>query len=143
MNIYQRILAAVIIAAVPCGDSMVTLQAATLAAQSTYQSSAAPNPDEVRRVVINLGVGQHVAVKLVSGSSGRTMRGLIREIDADHFTLVSDPTGILSDIAYDNVRQLGPIPIPQWWKSSEKIIGIAAGISFFVLAFIECRNKSC
>ncbi len=136
----------VIIALVPCGDLVATLQAATPPAQSTYQSSGSPNPDEVRRVVMNLGVGQHVAVTL---RSGETVRGDVREIADDHFVLLLDRTTAPADIAYGDVRQLGPIlqpvllqPVP-WWKrapSKGVIVGI---IVIAILEFVSYTVQGC
>jgi hypothetical protein len=120
----------IIIALVPCGDLVATLQAATPPAQSTYQSSGSPDPDEARRVVMNLGVGRYVDVQL---SSGLTVRGYIREIADDHFALLLDGFAVPADIAYDDVRQLRPIrqpvllqPVPKWKQAPSKgeIVGI-------------------
>ncbi len=133
MNIYRRILAAIIIAVVPCGDLVVTLQAATPAAQSSYRASGSPNPNQVRRVVMNLGVGGYVEVSV---NSGKTVHGHILEIFADHFVLLLDRPAAPVDIAYGDVLQLGRIGILrlQWWRSAERIIGTAALIFFFVVA---------
>ena len=138
--------ATIIIALAPYGNLAVTLQAATPPAQSTYQSSRSPDPDEARRVVMNLGVGRYVEVRL---SSGGTMRGHIREIADDHFALLLDGFASPADIAYDDVRQLRPIPqlvlrprAPSLSKI-EKIVGYVAFGSFLVVAFVECHNKSC
>ncbi len=141
--------ATIIIALVPCGNLAVTLQAAPPPAQSTYQSSRSPDPDEARRVVMNLGVGRYVAVKL---SSGGTMRGYIREIADDHFALLLDGMAAPTDIAYGDVRQLRPIPqlvlrprAPSLSKIEkiEKVVGYVAFGSYLVTAFVVCHNKSC
>ena len=138
--------ATIIIALVSSGSLAVTLQAATPRAQSTYQSSRSPDPDEARRVVVNLGVRRYVDVQL---SSGQTVRGYIREIADDHFALLLDGFASPADIAYDDVRQLRPFPqlvlrprAPSLSKI-EKIVGYVAFGSFLVVAFVECHNKSC
>lgn len=137
----------IIIALVPCGDFVATLQAATPpAAQSTDQSSGSPNADEARRVARNLGVGRYVDVQL---SSGLAVRGYIREIADDHFALLLDGMAIPADIAYDDVRQLRPIPqlvlrsrAPSLLKI-EKIVSGVVLAGFFVTAFVQCHNRSC
>ena len=139
--------AVIIIALVPCGDLVVTLQAATpQPAQSTYQASGSPNPDDVRRVVMNLGVGRYVDVQL---SSGLTVRGYIRKIADDHFAVLLDGFAAPADIAYDDVRQLRPIPQPVLRSRQplplkiEKVVSVVLVTGFFVMAFVQCHNKSC
>ncbi len=114
--------------------------------QSIYRSSGPPNPDQARRVVMNLRVGRYVDVQL---SSGLTVRGYIREIADDHFALLLDGFASPADIAYDDVRQLRPIPqlvlrprAPSLSKI-ETIVSVVAFGSFLVTAFVECHNKSC
>ena len=139
----------IIIALVPCEGLVATLQAATPPAQSTYQSSGSPDPDQARRVVMNLGVGRYVDVQL---SSGLTVRGYIREIADDHFALLLDGFAVPADIAYDDVRQLRPIPQPVLRLRAplplkiEKVVSaalITGFLGFLVMAFAECHNKSC
>ena len=146
LTIPRAVTAMIVIALVPSEDLMATLQAATPPAQSTYQSSGAPNPDEARRVVMNLRVGRYVDVQL---SSGLTVRGYIREIADDHFALLLDGFASPADIAYDDVRQLRPIPqlvlrprVPSLSKI-ETIVGYVAFGSYLVTAFVVCHNKSC
>jgi hypothetical protein len=136
----------IIIALAPCGDLVATLQAATPPAQSTYQSSGSPNADEARRVVTKLGVGRYVEVQL---SSGPTVRGYIREIADDHFALLLDGFVAPADIAYDDVRQLRPIPQPALGLQTPlplkigKVVSVVAITGFFVMAWAVCHNKSC
>ena len=138
--------AVIIIALAPCDCLVTTLRAATPPAQSTYQSSGSPSPDEAHRVVMNLGVGRYVAVKL---SWGETVRGYIREIADDHFALLLEGMAAPADIAYDDVRQLRPIPQPVLRLQAPSLSKIArivtwvALAAFFVTAFVECHNKSC
>ena len=120
----------IIIALFACGDLVAALQAATPPAQSTYRSTGAADPDEARRVVMYLGVGKHVMVKL---SSGETVRGQIRGIADDHFVLRLEGSAAPADITYDDVRRLGPIPlqpVPQSRASTKRqiIIGAAAAV---------------
>lgn len=136
----------IVIALIACGGPVATLQAATPPAQSIYQSSGSPDPDEAHRVVMNLGVGRYVDVQL---SSGLTVRGYIREIAADHFALLLDGFVTPADIAYDDVRQLRPIPQPVLRLRAplplkiEKVVGAAVMTGFLVFAFVVCHKKSC
>jgi small nuclear ribonucleoprotein (snRNP)-like protein len=96
-------------------------------AQSTYRSSGSQNADEVRRVVTALGLGQHVAVRAMSG---KTFRGHIQRIDADHFQLLLDRQAGSVDIAYGDVQRVGPN------SSKGKTIAIIVGVGLAVLASI-------
>ena len=101
------VIAIIIIAVAPCADFVATLQAATPPPQSTYQLSGAPTPDEARRVVMALGVGQHVAVET---RLGETLPGTIRVIADDHFVLLLDRSAAPASISYGEVRWVGPVP---------------------------------
>ena len=128
------VMAILIISLIPCEGLM--------AAQVTRPS----NPDEVHRVVMDLGVGRYVDMQL---SSGLTVRGYIREIADDHFALLLEGMAAPADIAYDDVRQLRPIPQPVLRLRAPSLSKIArivtwvALAAFFVTAFVECHNKSC
>ena len=67
------------IAVGPCGDLVATLHAATPPVQSTYGSPGSPGPDQVRRAVMNLGVGQYIAERprstdeCVAGADARSI----------------------------------------------------------------------
>ena len=78
-----------------------------------------PNATAARRVVTDLGVGQHVAVKL---TSGKTVRGHVQTISADHVVLRLDREAGLMDIAYGEVQRLGPNP------SQGVKLGIGVGV---------------
>ena len=137
--------AIIVIIPVACGDLVATLHAAT-PPQSTYQSSGSPDPDEARRVVMNLGVGRYAAVRL---SSGGTERGYIRDIAGDHFALLLDGMAAPTDIAYDDVRQLRSIPQPVLRSRAPVPLKIAKAVSavliagFFVMAVATCSHRSC
>ena len=138
----MRIVIAIIILAVaPCADFVTTLQAATPPAQSTYQSSGAPNPDDARRVVMNLGVGRYVEVTL---SSGEIERGYIRTIADDHFALLVDGMPAPADIAYGDLRQVRPIPqlVLRSTRSSLKR-NVIVGIVVLGLAFLSYTVQGC
>jgi len=133
--------AIIIIALFPCGDLVATLQAATPPAQSTYRSTGSANPDEARRVVMNLGVGRHVVVTL---SSGETVRGQIRQIADDHFVLLLDGSAAPADITYDDVRQLGAILLqpPSRAYNILRLIGVVIVVTFVILMYVACSGDT-
>jgi hypothetical protein len=136
----------IVIALAPCGGLVATLQAAPRPAQSTYQSSGSPNPDDARRVVMNLGVGRYAAVKL---SSGETERGYIRDIAGDHFALLLDGMAAPTDIAYVDVRQLRPIPQPVLRSRAplpvkiEKAASVVLIAGYLIVMAAACGHRSC
>jgi hypothetical protein len=80
---------------------------ALLASWNVAASPGSPDSDQVHRVVMDLGVGRHVAVTL---SSGETLRGVIRAVADDHFVLLGDGLPAPVDIAYGDVQWVGPVP---------------------------------
>ena len=85
------------------------LASATRAAVQLGQQSQVdpPNATKARRVVTELGVGEHVVVKL---TSNQTLRGHLRAITEDHFVLLLDQVARPLEIAYDEVQTVGPNP---------------------------------
>ncbi len=84
------------------------LDAATRAAQQLGQSQVEPpNATKARRVVTDLGVGEHVAVTL---TSDKTVRGHVQAIHERHFVLLLDQDAGPLDIAYGEVQKVGPNP---------------------------------
>ncbi len=95
--------------------------------------------DQARRVAIQL-IGQPVTVKL---SSSATVRGQIRDIADDYFVLLLDRTEAPVNIAYRDVRQLGPIlqPVPQPGPNRVGIVIAAAGIALVgITSFVTRRG---
>ena len=66
-----------------------------------------PNATKARRIVTDLGVGEHVVVKL---TSNQTLRGHLRAVTEDHFVLLLDQVDKPLDIAYAEVQKVGPNP---------------------------------
>jgi len=85
------------------------LESATRAAKQLGQQSQVepPNATKARRVVTDLGVGEHVVVKL---TSNQTLRGHLRAITEDHFVLLLDQLARPIEIVYDEVQTVGPNP---------------------------------
>jgi small nuclear ribonucleoprotein (snRNP)-like protein len=84
------------------------LESATRAASQLGQlSQEPPNATKARRVVTELGVGEHVVVKL---TSNQTLRGHLRAITEDHFVLLLDQVARPLEIAYDEVQKVEPNP---------------------------------
>jgi ribosome maturation factor RimP len=55
-------------------------------AERAYRATGESDPAAARRIVVNLGVGRHAAVKF----AGKELHGHIQAIEADHFTLMPD-----------------------------------------------------
>lgn len=98
----------VVFSLLPCGELMATLDAAS-PAQSSHRWSDR-DADQARRMVMNRGVGRDIEIRL---RSGEWLRGEIREIADDYFVLAVDGTTASVDIAYDDLRQVGPIVLQQ------------------------------
>jgi len=69
-------------------------------AERAYRAKQDPDPVEARRMVLSLGAGKHVVVKL----TGREFHGHIQTIAADTFTLLPDREITPVQIAYRDVR---------------------------------------
>ena len=72
-------------------------------ADRRYHASGQPDPQEVRRVVLALGVGKHV---VVNQPGTKAIHGFVQAIDADHFTVLPDHETAPVQIAYANVRHV-------------------------------------
>jgi len=86
-------------------------------AERAYRAKQDPDPVEARRMVLSLGAGKHVVVKL----TGREFHGHIQSIAADTFTLLPDREITPVQIAYRDVRYV------------EKNLSFGATIVFAVL----------
>jgi hypothetical protein len=141
MDAIRGIVAATIIIALVSGGHVVaTLEAATPPTPSADQLPGSPDADDARRVVMDLGVGHYVAIKL---HSGKTVRGYIGEIVDDHFVVLSERAGFPTNILYGDVRQLRRIrpPVPPSWTSPSpatvlNAIGLGLMGFYFVTAAI-------
>jgi len=94
--------------------------------------------DQARRVAIQL-IGQPVTVTL---SSSATVRGQIRDIADDYFVLLLDRTGAPVNIAYRDVRQLGPTlqPVPRPGPNRAGSVIAVAGIALVAITSFVTRR---
>jgi ribosome maturation factor RimP len=69
-------------------------------AERAYRARQDPDPVEARRMVLSLGAGKHVVVKL----TGREFHGHIQSIAAETFTLLPDRGITPIQIAYRDVH---------------------------------------
>jgi ribosome maturation factor RimP len=92
-----------------------------------YKANGFPDPIEARRTVEGLGNSKHVMVKL---GDGRKVHGLIKAINADHFTLQPDHQQTLLQIAYNDTWQVEPN------LSRTSKIFIWAGVAVAILAVV-------
>jgi TRAP-type uncharacterized transport system fused permease subunit len=86
-------------------------------AKNTYKSKGKVDQDEVRRVVVELGVGKHVMAKRVTGEESH---GNILTIDNEGFKMLPDRQSSAVEILYSETVQLGP----NLSKGSKILIGV-------------------
>lgn len=81
---------------------------------------------------------------MVTLSSGETVRGQIRGIADDHFVLLPEGSAAPADIAYGDVRQLGPIrlqPVPRSRASNKR--QLIAVVLVVILAIVSYTVQGC
>lgn len=71
------------------------------AAKKSYKTSGAPDAVKARTAVVGLGVGQHVMVKF---DGDRILRGHIKEIGPDRFTIMPDAQQTPVEVAYNSMQ---------------------------------------
>jgi ribosome maturation factor RimP len=88
-----------------------------------YKTADVPDPAAAKRMVVQLGVGEHIMVKV---SPTEKVRGHIREIRDDHFV-----------IQPDGLRETRQVPYNSIWKVNKNmsfgatvavVVGIAAAV---------------
>ena len=100
-------------------------------AKLTYRASGPPNAEQARRVVVGLGVGKHVAVKV---KSGKKFRGHLQAINEGHFVLLPDREAASIEIAYGDVQELGPN-----LSTGEKvaiIVGVVVAVAVIIVVVV-------
>lgn len=107
-----------------------------LKVKSTYRASGPPNAAEARGVAAGLGVGRHVAVKVISG---KTFRGHLQAINEAHFVLRLDRGATPIEIAYGDVQQLGP-NLSKGAKIAIGLAAVAVGIAWAWKTFSVTRG---
>lgn len=71
-------------------------------AENSYKAIGAIDPIEARRAVVGLGIGEHVLVQV----GEQKLRGHIRAIGMENFTLQPDGQPQTADVAYRDVRKV-------------------------------------
>jgi ribosome maturation factor RimP len=97
-----------------------------------YEAQAAPDPLSARRMVVQLGVGEHIMVKL---GPEQKVRGHIREIHDDHFVVLPDGQSNTIRVPYDSV-----------WKVNKNLsfgatIAIVVGIAAAVVLILVLSGE--
>lgn len=99
-------------------------------ARVVFRADGSPDPLEVRRVALALDVGKHVMTKV---AGGKTLRGHIESIQADHFVLRLDHDAGSVQIPYQEVLHL-----EQNLSMGAKIaIIVAIAASVALIIFVE------
>jgi hypothetical protein len=97
-----------------------------------YTAAGSPDPIQAKRMVIQLGVGEHIMVQV---SPSQKMRGHIRGIHQNHFVL--QPDGEMSTIS---------VPYDSIWKVNKNLsfgatLAILAGIAAAVVLILVLSGE--
>jgi ribosome maturation factor RimP len=68
-----------------------------------YKAEGAPHPAAAKRMVVQLGVGEHIMVQI---SPTEKVHGHIREIHDNHFVILPDGQTSTLDVPYDSIRKV-------------------------------------
>ena len=99
----------------------------------SYRQAGQPEPAEVRRVVIGLGLGKKVRLTL---ADGKKFQCKLQAIGQDDFTVRNTKTGAASQVAFRDVVQLEPKGLSKDSKIAISIgAGAAAGLLIGLLVF--------
>jgi hypothetical protein len=99
----------------------------------SYRQTGQPDPVEVRRVVIGLGLGKKVKLTL---ADGQKLHCRLQAIGQDNFTIRDSMTETVSQLAYRDVTQLEPKGLSKDSKIAIIIgAGAAAGLLIGLLVF--------
>jgi len=103
--------------------------------KNTYKAASQPDSVEVRRVAAELGLGHHIMVKT---SEAKEYHGNIVAIAAESFSVLPDHTAAPVQIAYSNVRQMGP----NLSKGAKIAIIIVVGAAVWAIVAVEALKHS-
>ncbi len=103
-------------------------------AKLKYRAKSTPDAVEARRVVLGLGVGQHIQVKT---TAGKECRGNIQVIDSDSFTLLPDHQTAPVQIAFADVQY-----VEQNLSRGAKIAVIIAAVAGAVIVVLMAAYES-
>jgi ribosome maturation factor RimP len=87
-----------------------------------YKAEGAPDPVLAKRMVVQLGVGEHIMVKVLD----QKVRGHIREIHADHFVVQPDGQAATLQVPYENISKVNKNL--SFGATLAIVIGIAAAV---------------
>jgi hypothetical protein len=90
----------------------------------SYRQAAQPDPAEVRRVVVGLGVDKEAKLTL---ADGRKLQCRLQAVGKDDFTIRDTKTGSVSQVAYRDVTQLEPKGLSKGTKIAI-IAGVVGGV---------------
>jgi hypothetical protein len=80
-------------------------------AESKYKAQGQVDPDRVRQVVVDIGVGKQAVVMLVSKMR---VQGKIEAIENTSFTIVDSKAGVSTPVTYSEVLQIKRKGFPGW-----------------------------
>jgi ribosome maturation factor RimP len=98
-------------------------------AKLTYKAAGQTDPIEVKRLAVGLGVGKHIMVKT---AAKQEFHGNIQSLGEDYLTVLPDHEPAPVQIAYADVRQMGPN-----LSTGEKIlIGVGVGAAVIIAVIL-------
>ena len=103
-----------------------------------YKAQGQIDPNQVRKVVTDLGIGEKVKVQL---DSAARLNGKIQKIAENSFTIVETKTGEPKVVAFGEIRELQKKKFPTWAKV---VIGVGGVIGLQIaLMLAECGSSGC
>jgi len=88
-----------------------------------YKTEGTPDPAAAKRMVVQLGVGEHIMVKV---SPTQKVRGHIREINSDYFVVQPDGQTQIVQVPYNNILKVNKNL--SFGATVAIVVGIAAAV---------------
>lgn len=88
-----------------------------------YKTDSAPDPAAAKRMVVQLGVGEHIMVKV---SPTEKVRGHIREIHDSHFVIQPDGEAQTREVPYSSIWKVNKNM--SFGATMAIVVGIAAAV---------------
>ncbi len=98
-----------------------------------YKAEGHPDPAAAKRMVVQLGVGEHI---MVQTGPDTKLRGHIREIHGDHFVILPDNQNAAVQVPYQNILKVNKNM--SFGATIAVLVGIAAAV---VLILVLTDNE--
>ncbi len=101
-----------------------------------YKTQEQVDPDVVRRVADNIGIGQKVKIKLASDTK---ISGTIQSIEEEGFVVASN--GKLVPVKYAEVKEIKKKKFPAWGKAAIAVGAVV--VLLFAQMYASCGSGGC